>query len=203
MQKIGQCQMLIFPNWIFLLTPPQMFNTLTISYLRFMRKGKFFFTLLFSCSMGLFAFVPYLHPYHVSITEIRIDPEKKAVNISCKMFTDDIQDAMSTLYKVPVELLKKQASCDSLISKYVHERLEVSVGGMKLDYKYIGYEIEEESVWCYFESALPSAEKSVKVRTSILYDFLDEQANFLHCYYKTERKSFKLENPDKEAAFTF
>jgi hypothetical protein len=119
------------------------------------------------------------------------------------MFIDDLQDAMSTLYKTPVELLKRSLKCDSLISVYVKERLQVSVGAKIVDFKFIGYEIEEESTWCYFESKLPSDEKLVKIRTSILYDFLETQTNFLHCFYNSEKKNFKLVNPNKEASFAF
>ncbi len=170
-----------------------------ISYFRFMPSRLILLSFLFAFS----SFAPALHPYYVSVTEIRIDTEKKTASVSCKMFTDDLQDAMSTLYKVPVELLKKSPKVDSLISVYVKERLAVSVGTQKLDYTFIGYEIEEESAWCYFEAALSSNERSVAVKASLLYDFLAEQTNFLHCFYNSEKKSFKLTNPAQEASFSF
>lgn len=119
------------------------------------------------------------------------------------MFTDDLQNALNKLYHAKIDLLKGNATCDSLINLYVKERLEVSVGGTTADLKFMGFEIEEEAAWCYFEAKLPSNEKTVKVTSSILYDFIESQTNFLHCYYNNERKSFKLENPNQETEFRF
>lgn len=164
---------------------------------------KGLFVVLLTLGLIFSSFKSVFHPYYVSVTEVRIDTLKKSASISCKMFTDDLEDALRTIYKEPVELLKHNTLCDSLINVYVKERLEVSVGTKKLDYKFIGYEIEEESTWCYFESTLSSAERSVLVNTSILYEFLPEQTNLLHCFFNNEKKSFKLVNPNRETTFIF
>jgi hypothetical protein len=119
------------------------------------------------------------------------------------MFTDDLQNSLNKLYKTPVDIMKKSPKLDSLVNLYVKARLEVSVGDKKIDFHYLGYEIEEEATWCYFESELPSDNKTVSVKSSILYDFIESQTNFLHCYYKEDRKSFKLDSPNQLAIFKF
>jgi hypothetical protein len=149
------------------------------------------------------SFTTNLHPYFISVTEIRLSPEKKMISVSCKMFTDDLQNALNKLNKTPVDMMKKSSKVDSLVNFYVKARLEVSVGDKKIVFHYLGYEIEEEATWCYFESKLPSDEKVVSVKSFILYDFIESQTNFLHCYYNEERKSFKLDNPNQSAIFKF
>lgn len=172
-------------------------------YLRPMRLFRHLFAVLVLLSLAFSSFAPAPHPYYVSVTDIRIDTEKRTAGISCKMFTDDLEEAMRTLYKHPVELLKRSSAVDSLLALYVTERLEISVGDKEIDYKFLGYEIEEESTWCYFEGDVLSGEKKVRVSASILYDFLKEQTNFVHCHYNGERKSFKLENPNRDTEFAF
>jgi hypothetical protein len=149
------------------------------------------------------SFTKKAHPYYISVTEIRLNAEQKTVSLSCKMFTDDLQNALGKLYRMHADLSKNKPLYDSLINIYVKERMEVYVGNRKIDFKYVGYEMEEEATWCYFESKLPSDEKSIKVRSALLYDFIESQTNFLHCYYDKERKSFKLDNPTQSAVFTF
>lgn len=165
-------------------------------------KGSVSSVLIFAL---LFAFTSAasLHPYYVSTTEIRVNSTQKTINLSCKMFTDDLQDALSTLYKVPVELQKRNAKADSLLNIYIKERMEIMIGEEKVNFQYLGYEIEEENTWCYFESTFRSAEKSVKVKASILYESFDSQTNFIHCFFDNDKKSFKLVNPNREAAFAF
>jgi hypothetical protein len=119
------------------------------------------------------------------------------------MFTDDLQNALHKLYHATPDLYKRTAICDSLINMYVQERAEVIIGSSRVDFSYVGYEIEEEAAWCYFEGKLPAKMRNVKINTSILYDFLETQTNFIHCYYGADKKSFKLVNPDREAEFVF
>ena len=151
----------------------------------------------------LTSFNKKIHPFYVSVTEIRVDTQKKAISLSCKMFTDDLQNALYKLYKAKVDLTRRNPVNDSLITRYVKERITVSLKNKSVDLKFVGYEIEEEATWCYFECGLVSDDKVISVKNSILYDFLESQANFLHCYYNGYRKSFKLDNPDQSAVFSF
>jgi hypothetical protein len=161
------------------------------------------FALVISFFLVCNSFKANPHPYFISVTELRLNSGQKTISLSCKMFTDDLQMALSKLHKGQVDLMNKNLKPDSLVSTYVKHRLEVFVGDKKIDFKYLGYEIEEEATWCYFESTLPSEEKSVNVRSSILYDFIESQVNFIHCYYNNDRKSYKLDKPDQSAVFVF
>jgi hypothetical protein len=159
--------------------------------------------LLISLFLTVSSFLGFLHPYYISVTEIRVNSVQRTVNLSCKLFTDDLQNALDKLYGAKADISKRNAVCDSLINKYVKERLDISIGKQKADFKFIGYEIEEEATWCYFEAPLPSYEQVVNVRSSILFDFIESQTNLLHCYYNQERKSFKLDKPSQDAVFNF
>ncbi len=152
---------------------------------------------------GFLFFSSFSHPYYISVTEVRIDPAKKTINMSCKMFTDDMEAALGKSLHSSVSLFKGSAKNDSLLNIYVTKHTRVLVGNKEIAFKYIGYEIEEEAVWCYFESALSVVSKEVKIQNSILFDSHESQTNFIHCYYGVDRKSFKLVNPNNETVFSF
>ena len=44
------------------------------------------------------------HPFYVSVSEIRIDDQKKQLTLSCKLFTDDLQDAIYKQFKWKADL---------------------------------------------------------------------------------------------------
>ncbi len=166
------------------------------------QKSAIYLVLLF---IFLFqtSFIGIKHPYYIGVTEIRMDTQKKELNVGCKLNTDDLQEALYKLYKAKVNLSKRDSMCNRLINIYVKERLKIFINKQLADLNFTGYELEEESCWCYFESKLNAEPKIVQVSNTLLYDFIHAQTNFIHCYLNKERKSFKLANPKREVVFEF
>jgi hypothetical protein len=98
--------------------------------------------LLFTAAGLCFSAAVIKHPYYISMTEIRIDTNKKTVNTSCRMFTDDLQQALFKLYGKRVDLQKQDTAALPLLRRYISERLQLSIGGQLTKFKLIGYEIE-------------------------------------------------------------
>lgn len=134
---------------------------------------------------------------------MRIDTAAKSVNVSCKLFTDDLQDALYRIHKTPIDLSKQSDNQKKMLENYIKERFKLTVGGKAIPLSFIGYEIEEEAVWCFFEFNKIESFGKVIIANSLLYDFLPEQTNLIHCYYNQKRKSYKLDNPDKIAVFEY
>lgn len=143
------------------------------------------------------------HPYYVSVTEIKSDPKKKTLEISSRMFTNDLEDALRKLSKKQVDLLhpKDKKETDRLVADYLQKHLEVKVNGKAITYNFLGYEKEEESVWCYMEAANVPAVTKIEVENAILYDFLPAQINMAHFIEGEKRQSGKVSNPEKKLVF--
>jgi hypothetical protein len=141
------------------------------------------------------------HPFHVSVTEIRCDASQKAVSLSCKMFTDDLQDALFRLYHQQADLHKKEEKSNALLLKYISERVQIKVGSVSTSWRLLGYEIEEEAVWCYLEAELTDFSGQVQVKNTLLYDFLPDQTNLIHFFKDGHRTSHKLVNPQDFVGF--
>lgn len=139
------------------------------------------------------------HPYFVSVTEIRSDSKQQTLNISCRMFTDDLQDALYKKYQFKTELSKKDGQADAFLQRYITERLQIQVAGKPVSFQLIGYEIEEEATWCYLEAASFPGTGPVEIHNRLLYDYLPEQTNLVHYYRDGQRSSYKLVNPDATA----
>ena len=173
----------------------------------YMQSNRFFSKLLVLISLLsislLFLSLKPMHPYYVSVSEVRIDSISKSVNVSCKLFTDDLQDALYRINKTPVDLSVQSENQQKMLENYFKERLKLTIGLKAIPLVFIGYEIEEEATWCYFEfNKIDSFGKVIIVNT-LLYDYLPEQTNLIHCYYNLQRKSYKLNKPDKVAVFEF
>ena len=144
-----------------------------------------------------------LHPYHVSVSEIHIHTPKKSVELSCKLFTDDLQGALHKAYKFKGNIKSHDSTGRHLIQQYILAHLSIHISGEVQQLKFIGYEIVEEACWCYFESNYLAEPKKVTVANTLFYDDEETQTHFIHCYLNKERKSFKLIKPNNKVVFDF
>lgn len=145
------------------------------------------------------------HPFYVSVTEIRVDTKKSVLTVSCRMFTDDLEDALTKLFKRPFDLEAslQDKTVHPFLHEYIQKRLEIGVAGVMQQLTFVGMEKEDDAIWCYLESANFKAVGGITVTNTLLYDFLPDQVNVIHLYLDDTRQSVRLVNPDKVAGFRF
>jgi hypothetical protein len=145
------------------------------------------------------------HPFYVSVTEINHNNKEKTLEISCKIFADDMEETLKNNYKTTVDLTNKnqQQLIDRLLNDYIQKHLSLITNGKTTSLKYVGFEKESESVYCYFEVQNVPAFKTLDIKNSILHDYKEEQINILHVTVNGNRKSYKLDYPNKQVNFTF
>ncbi len=145
------------------------------------------------------------HPYYVSVTEIEYRPQHKELQIACKIFTDDLEDAMKAEYKKQVVLTdeKDKQAIQALVFAYLQKHLKIVVDGKPLSYEMLGYELEQEATWNYLLIKNVSSLKSVNVFNDVLYNLRSGQINIIHFKNKGETKSFRLNAPETNTTFSW
>jgi hypothetical protein len=145
------------------------------------------------------------HPFYVSVTEINHNAKDKALEISCKIFADDMEAVLKQNYKSKVDLVnpQQQEHNNKLIADYIAKHLEFIADGKPVKLSYVGFEKESESVYCYFEVPNLPTLKKLDVNNTILQDFNNTQINIMHVIVNGNRKSYKLDYPNKLASFAF
>lgn len=144
------------------------------------------------------------HPFYISVTEIKHVKEKKQLQISCKMFTDNLEDVVRKQSGKKVDLINgNEEENKKLINAYITKCLIIEINFKKLPLTFVGYEKEEDATWVYFEITCIKPPENIKIENSLLYESFAGQINMMHVTVNGIRKSFKLQNPDKIAVFTF
>lgn len=147
------------------------------------------------------------HPFHVSVVEIEHNAADKILEISCKIFTDDFETILAKNYNTKTDLTNppnnNKAAMDSLVKKYINSHLSLKVNGKAVSFEYVGYEVEKEAAYGYIQVDNISLVSKIDVNNSILYDKFDDQMNIMHVKANGDRKSYKLNYPDKETTFSF
>jgi len=153
----------------------------------------------------LYTFLAFLHPFYVSVTEIKHNEKAKSLEISCKVFFNDLEAALEKQSKTQLDILKpsERDRLNPLINAYLQKHLQLKVNNKPVTLKYIGYEIEQDAAWCYLEVPQQSRVKQIEVRNDILFAEHDSQTNMLHITVKNNRKSTKLDNPVSKFTASF
>lgn len=143
------------------------------------------------------------HPFYVSVTEINHNAADKTLEISCKIFIDDFEKTLKTVYKTPFDLTNNQAAASRQITDYLQKHLRITVDGRPVSFSFIGTEKEDVAIWCHFQADnLPSASR-ISITNNILHELSDKQINILHVTVGGTRKSQKLSFPDTKAEFNY
>ncbi|QMU28600.1 DUF6702 family protein [Adhaeribacter radiodurans] len=147
----------------------------------------------------------FIHPFFVSVTEIRHNEKSKSLEISSRIFFDDLEKTLEKKYQVQINIIKPTDAkqVNDLIADYLQHQLQLRVDGKLVKLKYLGYEIEEDAAWCYLEVPQTTTVKRLEIADSILFDQHPEQQNMVHVTVGKQRQSTKLDNPDSKYTFNF
>jgi hypothetical protein len=145
------------------------------------------------------------HPFYIAVTEINLNTADKTLEVSCKMFADDLEQILekNNHAELDISAEKDKAKFDSYIPAYVKHHLSLSVDGKASNLSYIGFEKEKESAYCYFQVENVSSLKKIDISDSILQDFTSDQINIIHVTINGKRQSTKLDYPSTNASFNF
>lgn len=146
-----------------------------------------------------------LHPFHVSVTEINHNAKDKTLEISCKIFTDDFEDALTRKYKTKIDLVqpRDKPAMDKLVNDYINSHLAIKADNKTAVMNYIGFEVENEAVYVYLQVNDVATVKKAEVTNSVLHDVFTDQTEIIHFIENGNRKSVKIDYPVTVASFQF
>lgn len=144
------------------------------------------------------------HPVYMSVTEINYDVVRKSMGMVCKIFITDFEFVLKKYHK-GVDLLNpsKKKTSDVWIDEYIQKNLKISMNQKRCEFKYLGFEREDDALMVFYESPKINMPKQLVVENTLLYDFKKEQMNIVHVEINGERKSRKLTQPDTHFVFDF
>lgn len=139
-----------------------------------------------------------IHPYYLSVTEIEYDSRTGTLGMSCKFFTDDLEDALKAGGNSGLDLVRGDSARNAkLMSDYVKRHLKVTADGREVEMRFIGFENDPEATWCYFEHGRMTTPRTIRVEADFLYETKREQINLFHLRFDGSRKSWRLVNPER------
>ncbi|PKH66306.1 hypothetical protein CXF59_10070 [Flavobacterium sp. ALD4] len=164
----------------------------TIFYLFF---GVFFLTLT---SFGF-------HKFYVAVYQIEYAPEKEMLQITSRIFADDLNKALEKKYTKKHYLGTNKESPEDLVllKKYLSENLIIKVNGQSKAMNFLSKEMEGDVLICYLSIKDISKLKSLEVHNAVLVDWDSEQQNITHFTILGTKQSFLFTASSTERMLKF
>src|SRR5450432_993179 len=158
-----------------------------------------FYKWLMIGTLGLF------HPFFVSVTEINHNAKDKTLEISCKVFLDDLEKTLKKQLNMPVELTspKDLKKAQQQVGDYVKKHLIIKIDGKPVSLDFIGYEVEGASLWSYYQVSNISSVHKIDISDNLLYEAYDSQISIVHAQVGDTKKSSRATNPETNLSFEF
>ena len=145
-----------------------------------------------------------VHPLYLSVTNMDIDRQKGSIEMSIRIFTDDLETILHNKYNIDGWIGTPSEHRDGrrLLSEYVNERFSVVVNnGEKIGLITDSMTIVEDCMWFYMKGVAKQAIRRIEIDNRLLTDFFSKQTNMVIAgiiggevkYYKLDRKSYKIE----------
>ena len=133
-----------------------------------------------------------IHPYYVSTLEIDYRPDRMALQITMRVFTDDWQLMLNTHYDKTLRL-DPDTDTEKVLTHsadYFQQYLELNLNGTDVTPRVLGKEYQDDQLVLYLEIAGVAELQTIAVSNRILFAELEGQQNIVRIKTPTKRKSY-------------
>ena len=138
------------------------------------------------------------HKFYVSVTQIDYVPNKKRVEITSRIFIDDLEKALEKKFKKKFYLTttKEIENSDALIQEYLREKIKITINKKAQNVEYLAREVEGDVLIFYTKIAISKKINTFEIYNSLLTDIYKEQQNIVHLNINGNKNSFLFTNSE-------
>lgn len=149
--------------------------------------------------LPLFAFAT-VHKFYLSVSNIGYSEKDDALQITTRVFIDDMNTVLKERYAVEAVLGgdEESAMSQEYLEKYIRAKFRVTRNGETAVYTILGTKYDADVLILYMEVPKVDFSKvsSIGIENEILTDLYDEQQNVVHFNIAGKKKSFVLLKSD-------
>lgn len=119
------------------------------------------------------------HDFFVSILTIRHDPTARTLDLTWRMTAHDIEHTLASTAELKLGSDREHPKADSLLNAYFIRNL-VLMQDKQLTWKWIGKELDGETLYCYLQVEGVASANDLMVSNTLLQDVFGDQQNMVH-----------------------
>lgn len=139
-----------------------------------------------------------LHKFYVGVFQIDYFKEKKAVQITARLFIDDLEKALYKKHNKHIYITTKDeiAEANTLIANYLSEKLKIKINNKSQTIQFLTKEQEDNIVICYLKIPFKDNIKDFEITNTVLSDIFKEQQNLVHLNLNSNKKTLLFTNTE-------
>ena len=149
-----------------------------------------YFLLVFFLTLTSFGF----HKFYIAIYQIEYAQEKKMLQITSRIFIDDINEVLEKNYHKKTHIGEKNESAEDIVlmNKYISDKFSIKVNGQNKPFQFVSTEVENNILIGYYKITDIPKIKTLEVKNTILIDLFPEQQNIIQSKIYGEKQSLLL-----------
>lgn len=154
---------------------------------KFLKISLLFFLFLSMSSM-------MVHKFYVAIYQINYVPQKKMLQITSRIFVDDLNDVLEKKFhkKTFIGTDRETSEDVNLMKKYLAEKFTLTLNGSQKPMNFLSKEVESNVLVCYFNIKDISKISSLTVQNTALLELNEAQQNIIQANITGEKESLLL-----------
>nr|WP_319509610.1 DUF6702 family protein [uncultured Draconibacterium sp.] len=150
-------------------------------------------------------FFSQAHPFYVSICQVNYNQQNQSLEISVKIFVDDLLVALSEEghEKLYIGEDKENEHTDEYIFNYLTDKIHFSVNEKEVQANFVGKEMEKDVVWTYLEINDIAQLNDIEVSCNLLTDVFSDQSNIIQVNKNGKIKNLLLSKRDTSGRLNF
>jgi hypothetical protein len=122
------------------------------------------------------------HKFYVALYQVNYVPEKKMLQITTRIFVDDLNTSIGKKYQKKINLGSEKETDEDLIffKKYFNEKFNIKVNGQVKPIHFISKEMEGDVLICYFSIKEIQKINSIEIYNAVITEGNSEQQNIMH-----------------------
>jgi hypothetical protein len=126
-------------------------------------------------SLGLQSSPSSNHKFYLSNTSVEFNSQNGAIEITSKIFTDDLEHAIEAQCYRYHSLYPQTPEVFELVKKYIGEKLSLQVAGRNVVLNFLGYSVDNDMTTIFIEGSYFEPNQVVVTNTILLEQFADQQ----------------------------
>jgi len=137
-----------------------------------------------------------LHKFYMALYQINYAPEKKMLQITSRIFIDDLNITLEKKYHKKFNLGAEKESAEELIlfKEYLANHFSIKVNNQSKPMVFLSKELDDDVLVCYWNIKGISKISSLEIYNAVLTDWFPEQKNLVHITVLGVKNSFLFTN---------
>ena len=135
-----------------------------------------------------------IHKYYIAIYQVDFVPQKKRIQVTSRIFVDDLNSALEKKFHVKSNIGFSQETPqeEANLKKYLAEKFIIKVNGVTKPMTYLSKELEANVMICYFRIPEISKINSLEIENSLLMEWNSDQQNIIQANLNGEKQTVML-----------